>query len=98
MSAVTSSRNLALLAGFVFGILVARLTMEPGNSAMADEKKPPEAFLSGGARSEKVLVEILTTLRQLDARVAGIEELMKKTETAQPAREAVLKPNKRPER
>ena len=63
-----------LTAGFIAGRSETQLS-----GVIADERKQsPEAFLSGGARSEKVLQEIHTTLNQLDARVARIEESVTK--------------------
>ena len=88
------SRVLSAFAGFGCGILVARMATEPANSVFADEKKPPEAFLSGGARSEKVLIEMLATLKQLDGRVAGIEELLKHSESTRPPVKALPKASK----
>lgn len=62
---------------FGLGLLAAQEQPVSWSTVTADEKKSPEAFLSGGARSEKVLVEILATLRTLDERVAGIQEQLK---------------------
>ncbi len=72
---------LLLLGGFA-----AHISAQP-TSLTDDDKKSPEAFLSGGARSEKVLVEMLTTLRQIDARLAAIEEIAKKSGETRTANE-----------
>ncbi len=79
------------IASFAFGVLAARFAAEPSNAVLADEKKTPEAFLSGGARSEKVLIEMLATLKTLDQRVAGIEELLQHSDTPRPSGTAVPK-------
>lgn len=73
------------LVCFSLGVFAARFASEPANNLQADDKKAPDTFLSGGARSEKVLVEILATLKQLDGRVAGIEEVLRKGNTPRDA-------------
>lgn len=73
---------------FILGLLTAHSPAYSTTLLQSEDKKSPEAFLSGGARSEKVLVEILTTLRQIDTRVGNIEDHLRKTAespTAKPA-------------
>lgn len=81
--AIHGNRFAMPLAFFCLGILAARFAAEPANRLHADDKKGPDTFLSGGARSEKVLIEILGTLKQLDGRVAGIEEVLRKSDGLQ---------------
>ena len=87
---VRAFRQLSLTAViFVMGLLTAHSPAYPTTLQQPEDKKSPEAFLSGGARSEKVLVEILTTLRQIDTRISNIEEHLQKsaeTPTEKPAR------------
>lgn len=72
-------RQLSLAAViFFFGLMTAHSPAYSTTLLQSEDKKPPEAFLSGGARSEKVLVEILTTLRQIDTRIGNIEEQLQK--------------------
>lgn len=65
------------VTSFVAGLACAPLLHLASGPAVADEKKSPEAFLSGGARSEKVLVEILTTLKEVKTDTGSIEEILK---------------------
>ena len=65
------------IVAFALGMFVSRGDWSVWRSVDADEKDTPDAFLSGGARSQKVLVEILATLKTLDERVAGIQEQLK---------------------
>jgi len=44
------------------------------------ESARPEAFLSGGARSEIVLKEISETLRRIDARLERFERALRESE------------------
>lgn len=77
---VSTFRQLSLTAIiFVLGLLTAHSSAYPTTLMQSEDKKAPEAFLSGGARSEKVLVEILATLRQIDTRISNIEDHLKKT-------------------
>lgn len=64
---------------FILGLLTAHSHAYPTTLLQPEDKKSPEAFLSGGARSEKVLVEILATLKQIDSRVSNIEDHLRKT-------------------
>ena len=87
---VNAVRQLSL-AGvvFVMGLLTAHSPAYPTTLLQTADKKSPEAFLSGGARSEKVLVEILATLKQIDTRISNIEDHLQKTAeppTEKPAR------------
>lgn len=50
-----------------------------------EETKPPEAFLSGGARSEIVLREISETLKKIDARLERFERALREAERENPA-------------
>jgi hypothetical protein len=50
-----------------------------------EETKPPQAFLSGGARSEIVLREIAETLKKIDARLERFERALRETERDAPA-------------
>jgi hypothetical protein len=45
---------------------------------------PPQAFQSGGQLSVPVLKEIATTLRQIDSRLARLETMAQKLQTARP--------------
>jgi hypothetical protein len=87
---VRAFRQLSLTAViFVMGLLTAHSPAYSTTLMQSEDKKSPEAFLSGGARSEKVLVEILTTLRQIDTRISNIEDHLQKTAeipTEKPAR------------
>lgn len=65
------------VTSFVAGLACAPLLYLASGPALADEKKTPDAFLSGGARSEKVLVEILTTLKDVKIDTGSIEEILK---------------------
>ncbi len=68
---------LTAVTAFAAGMLCSPLLHLISGPATADEKKTPDAFLSGGARSEKVLVEILTTLKDVKTDTRSIEELLK---------------------
>jgi hypothetical protein len=62
---------LLVLGGYVMGSSAGLpLTAE----AEVREVTPPEAFKSGGARSEVVLKEIAATLQRMDARMVTIEK------------------------
>jgi hypothetical protein len=77
---VGAFRQLSLTAViFVLGLLTAHSPAYPTTLLQTEDKKSPEAFLSGGARSEKVLVEILATLKQIDTRISNIEDHLQKT-------------------
>ena len=77
---VTSVRRLSLTAViFILGLLTAHSSAYPTTLLQSEDKKAPEAFLSGGARSEKVLIEILATLKQIDTRISNIEDHLRKT-------------------
>ena len=77
---VFSIRQFALaIIFFCCGAFATQFATEPSARVIADDKKSPEAFLSGGARSEKVLTEILVTLRQVDSRIANIEDAVKQS-------------------
>ncbi|MFO0999011.1 MAG: hypothetical protein U0936_01625 [Planctomycetaceae bacterium] len=74
---------------FMMGLLTAHSPAYPTTLLQSEDKKSPETFLSGGARSEKVLVEILSTLKQIDTRIGNIEEHLQKsaeTPTEKPGR------------
>jgi hypothetical protein len=45
---------------------------------------PPQAFQSGGQLSVPVLKEISATLRQIDSRLARLESMAQKLQTAKP--------------
>jgi hypothetical protein len=47
---------------------------------------PPQAFQSGGQLSVPVLKEIAATLRQIDSRLARLESVAQKLQTAKPGR------------
>ena len=87
---VSSIRQLSLTAViFVLGLLTAHSPAYSTTLLQTEDKKSPEAFLSGGARSEKVLVDILATLKQIDTRISNIEDHLQKTAetpTEKPAR------------
>ena len=87
---VSAVRQLSLTAViFVLGLLTAHSPAYPTTLRQTEDKKTPEVFLSGGASSEKVLVEILATLEQIDTRINNIEDLLQKTAetpTEKPAR------------
>lgn len=87
---VRAFRQISLAAViFMMGLLTAHSPAYPTTLMQSEDKKSPEAFLSGGARSEKVLVEILSTLKQIDTRISNIEEHLQKsaeTPTEKPAR------------
>lgn len=68
---------LTAVTAFAAGMFCSPLLNLLSGPATADEKKTPEAFLSGGARSEKVLVEILSTLKEVKTDTSSIEELLK---------------------
>ncbi|MFO0975252.1 MAG: hypothetical protein U0996_02580 [Planctomycetaceae bacterium] len=68
---------LTAVTAFAAGMLCSPLLHLVGGPATADEKKTPDAFLSGGARSEKVLVEILSTLKEVKTDTGSIDELLK---------------------
>lgn len=57
--------------GYVFGATVG---LSPSAEAEVREVTPPEAFKSGGARSEIVLKEIAAMLQKMDGRLANIEK------------------------
>lgn len=46
---------------------------------------PPQSFQTGGQLSVPVLKEIATTLRQIDSRLARLETMAQKLQTAKPA-------------
>jgi hypothetical protein len=87
---VRSIRQLSLATViFVLGVLTAHSPVYSTTLLQTEDRKSPEAFLSGGARSEKVLVEILATLKQIDTRISNIEDHLQKTteaSTEKPAR------------
>ena len=87
---VSSIRQLSLATViFVLGVLTAHSPVYSTTLLQTEDRKSPEAFLSGGARSEKVLVEILATLKQIDTRISNIEDHLQKTtetSTEKPAR------------
>jgi len=77
---VSSIRQLSLATViFVLGVLTAHSPAYSTTLLQTEGRKSPEAFLSGGARSEKVLVEILATLKQIDTRISHIEDHLQKT-------------------
>lgn len=68
----------------VLGIAIGRTcpdsTVVEAQDRQAERRK---AFKSGSERSEAVLREIATTLKQTDRRVANIETLLKKQQAKQ---------------
>jgi len=66
-----------LLLGIVIGRVMDWPTETQAQPKAIPDKRP-KAFLSGGARSAKILRDIHGTLKQLDARVARIEKHLQK--------------------
>jgi hypothetical protein len=60
-----------VLGGYALGGTVG---LPSPATAEVREVTPPEAFKSGGARSEIVLKEIAAMLQKMDARLANIEK------------------------
>jgi hypothetical protein len=71
-----SSRNwTGILLEFVVGAGVGSALLVPRLSEADVRQSPPRAaFLSGGERSEKVLVEISETLKRIDQRLERLEK------------------------
>jgi hypothetical protein len=64
-----------LLLGFIVGAGVGSAMLVPALSEADVRQSPPRAaFLSGGERSEKVLVEISETLKRIDQRLERLEK------------------------
>jgi hypothetical protein len=63
---------------FVLGATIGPGMLESATAMQRDDKQP-KAFLSGSARSEKVLKQIHATLMETDKKIAAIEELVRKS-------------------
>lgn len=62
-----------MVAAFLAGVFTVLTLQHAFPAAVADEKKTPDAFLSGGARSEKVLIEILTNVKEIREHTQSID-------------------------
>lgn len=74
---MTQTVRTAVLCGLAFGLGAASHAAGLLSASTASDDKQPPAFLSGGARSEKVLKEILSTIQKMDERVESIEGLLR---------------------
>ena len=63
----------------VFGLCVSLACSNFAAHADVEQTPPRKAFLSGGARSEQVLVEISDTLKRIEQRLVQMEKTIRKT-------------------
>lgn len=66
---------IAFLLGSLFGS-----SDEPAHAQYFDKTPPPKAFLSGGARSEKVLQEISATTMRIEQQLIVIQKSIQQTQ------------------
>ncbi len=71
---VSRMRTLIAMGLVLLGVAIGRCLDGPDTTlAQAPVPKSRKAFLSGGARSEKILKDISETLKKIDGRVSNIE-------------------------
>jgi hypothetical protein len=78
----------AFVAAVVCGVWLASTWLmreETHVRAGVRETTPPKAFLSGGARSEAVLIEISATLKRIEARLERLENIAQRCAGAERA-------------